>query len=139
MRSTIYQIRHNVPGKETISNVIVTRNMETVFTCYLMELPWEFNKSNISCIPCGRYTLKKVRSSPSFSYEHFEVINVPGRTGIKWHIANYVNQLRGCGAPGMSLADINKDGLMDVVSSTTALNKLIEILPNETRLIILKG
>jgi len=139
MTTIIYQIRHKIPGKETISNVIVTRDMEQIFSFYLVELPWEFNKIGESCIPIGRYTLKKLNSSPSFNYPHFEVMNVPGRTGIKWHIANYVRELLGCGGPGMKLADIDNDGVIDVASSGEAINKLINILPDKSRLIIFNG
>jgi len=139
MSYKIYQIRHDVPGRETISNIIATRDMEMIYSCYLMELSWQFNQTNISCIPVGTYTLQKLESSPAFDYPHFEVLNVPGRSGIKWHVANYAKQLRGCGAPGQKLADLDQDGLIDVTSSGNALRELLSILPDETELIILNG
>ena len=62
-------------------------------------------------------------------------MDVPDRSGIKWHIANYTHELRGCGAPGLGIADHN-DELM-VTSSKKALNKLLEILDDENDLFIL--
>jgi len=135
----IYQIRHDIPGKETISNIIVTEDMKEIYSCYLVELSWQFNQKNISCIPVDKYILKKLESSPAFDYPHFEVLNVPGRSGIKWHVANYARQLRGCGAPGERLADLNHDGVIDVASSGNALKELLSILPDETELVILNG
>jgi hypothetical protein len=59
------------------------------------------------------------------------VQNVPKRSGIKIHVANYTRQLRGCIAPGLSHADIDKDGIMDVVSSTKALADILAVLDKE--------
>jgi len=69
---------------------------------YTIELPWNDNKPQVSCIPEGRYELKK-RYSPKFGV-HLEVLNVPGRELILIHPANdALHELQGCIAPVLVL------------------------------------
>lgn len=66
--------------------------------CNSIELPWQSNQNRISCIPEGRYELKK-RYSPKFGW-HLLLVNVPGRNLILIHPANdAVKELQGCIAP----------------------------------------
>jgi hypothetical protein len=68
------------------------------FQCYTIELPWEDNLPQHSCIPEGRYELKK-RYSTKFG-QHLLVENVKGRALILIHPANdALEELRGCIAP----------------------------------------
>ena len=65
---------------------------------YTIELPWNHNEPQVSCIPEGRYALQK-RYSPKFGV-HLQVMNVPGRADILIHPANNaLRELRGCIAP----------------------------------------
>ncbi|OPB97914.1 DUF5675 family protein [Elizabethkingia occulta] len=69
-----------------------------VLICYTIELPWHNNRRKVSCIPEGRYGLLK-RHSPKFGW-HISVLNVPGRSAILFHPANYaLKELQGCIAP----------------------------------------
>jgi hypothetical protein len=66
--------------------------------CYTIELPWKDNLPGVSCIPEGRYGLKK-RYSPRFKH-HLILQNVPGRSLVLVHPANdALAELRGCIAP----------------------------------------
>ncbi len=66
--------------------------------CKTIELPWLENRPRISCIPNGRYQVRK-RCSVRFKW-HFEIIAVPGRSAILIHPANDAAQeLKGCIAP----------------------------------------
>lgn len=66
--------------------------------CKTIELPWLGNALRISCIPEGRYDLRK-RYSPKFKW-HFEIAGVKGRTAILMHPANDAQkELKGCIAP----------------------------------------
>lgn len=94
-----------------------------------MELAWRDNQRRVSCIPEGTYTAKR-HTSPKFG-PSFWVQDVPERSEILFHPANYSSQLLGCIAPGLKNADINADGLMDVTSSRAAMKKMLEILPDE--------
>jgi hypothetical protein len=70
--------------------------------CHTIELPWLQNRRNISCIPEGRYALRK-RFTPKHQL-HILVVDVPGRAGILIHPANYAKtELRGCIAPVSTL------------------------------------
>ena len=100
-----------------------------------LELPWKNNANSISCIPDGRYVVKKTYS-PRFKKDMWEVLNVPKRKGIRIHAANYVSQLEGCIALGLSRFDLNKDGVIDITNSKKALSILDSELSNEFELII---
>lgn len=66
--------------------------------CETIELPWLKNKRNLSCIPEGRYELKKRYTSKRGT--HIMVMDVPGRSGILFHPANdAAKELLGCIAP----------------------------------------
>lgn len=70
--------------------------------CHCIELPWKENEHSISCIPEGRYELRK-RYSKKFDW-HLEVINVEGRDLILIHPANdALKELKGCIAPVTTL------------------------------------
>ena len=66
-----------------------------------VERPWLDNKPNISCIPLGDYKLKW-RESPKFG-PTWQLEDVPGRTHILIHSANFAYQLQGCIALGTDL------------------------------------
>lgn len=51
---------------------------------YSLELPWLANKQGISCIPIGTYKVLWTKS-PRFGKYTYEIINVPGRGGIRMH------------------------------------------------------
>ena len=56
------------------------------FLCHTIELPWENNKRNISCIPEGQYEIEP-RFSKRFQH-HLILKNVIGRSFILFHPAN---------------------------------------------------
>jgi hypothetical protein len=71
--------------------------------CYTIELPWHENLPNRSCIPEGEYFIQK-RHSKKFGW-HLEIIQVPDRSLILFHPANYaVKELQGCIAPVTQLS-----------------------------------
>ncbi|WP_342626249.1 DUF5675 family protein [Aequorivita sublithincola] len=91
------------------------------FICFTIELPWQENQRNISCIPEGKYQLRS-RYSPNFN-NHLEILDVYGRTLILIHPANNaIEELRGCIAPVMQLTGIGTG-----IYSRLALKKLLSI------------
>lgn len=54
---------------------------------HTIELPWRENRSNLSCIPAGRYRVS-VRRSPKYG-KVYHVENVPNRTHILLHHGNF--------------------------------------------------
>lgn len=70
--------------------------------CMTIELPWQNNMKRKSCIPEGKYPLKK-RFSDRFGW-HVLIDLVPNRLLILFHPANdALKELNGCIAPVTSL------------------------------------
>lgn len=75
-----------------------TLYLGVIALCKTIELPYKDNMRNVSCIPEGRYKLRK-RYSDKFKW-HLEVMDVPDRSLILIHPANdALRELRGCIAP----------------------------------------
>ncbi len=70
--------------------------------CQTIELPWQQNQRNVSCIPEGRYMLS-LRWTSRWGW-HFQIPHVPERDWILIHPANdALKELRGCIAPVTAL------------------------------------
>jgi hypothetical protein len=107
---------------------------QILFRCVTVELPWKDNQVRISCIPAGTYKVVP-RRSPKYG-EHLHILDVPGRSLILIHQANYVHQLLGCIAVGQSRADLNGDGLQDITASVATKNKLLTYITGATSITI---
>ena len=71
--------------------------------CKTIELPWKNNERGVSCIPEGKYFIRK-RYSAKYQW-HLELVDVPNRTYILIHPANNAKkELRGCIAPVTKLS-----------------------------------
>ena len=71
--------------------------------CNTIELPWKINETKVSCIPEGKYFIRK-RYSRKFKW-HLEVIDVKDRNFILFHPANNaLKELNGCIAPVTKLS-----------------------------------
>lgn len=83
-------------GKCTPGAVYVDGN----FICFSVE-------NTEKLYPAGNYTMRlgmTGRTMPDrFEGQAYEVMNVPGRTLIKWHVANAPDELEGCTAPNTNL------------------------------------
>lgn len=108
--------------------------IDTIEICSTMELPWVdaehdgISDSNVSCIPDGVYFCKKIHS-PTFG-EVFEVQNVPGRSHILIHSANFQREIRGCIAVGMITGEQN--GQYCIYKSKVALSNLYRFLGDDS-------
>jgi len=105
-----------------------------LFSCNVLELPWANNAYQKSCIPEGEYRLTK-RYSGRFGW-HFQVNNVPDRSGILQHAGNYTSDILGCQLPGSKFTNLNADNIPDIVNSRITLNKMINAFGREYTLII---
>jgi hypothetical protein len=97
-----------------------------------LELPWRDNENRISCIPEGTYPAA-VRYSQRYG-RHIHVQDVPGRTLILLHAGNFISDTAGCVLAGVQFADINRDGLLDVVQSGPAVARIMELVPDGEQL-----
>jgi hypothetical protein len=91
------------------------------FICFTIELPWQDNRRNVSCVPEGAYEVVP-RISKRFR-NHLHILNVPGRSLILIHPANdAAKELRGCLSPVSQLSGIGTGWL-----SRAALQKLLSL------------
>ncbi len=117
---TVKLVRHWTNDKESIGTLMVKdSNGMPVFASMALERGDRNNQRMISNIPAGIYPLRYTYS-PKFRRKMWLVDDVPNRSGIRIHPANYWNQLNGCLAPGLKLKDINNDGLIDITNSRYA-------------------
>jgi hypothetical protein len=91
---------------------------------YTVERPWLDNKRNVSCIPDGNYTVKRV-NSPKFGERMWEIADVSGRSHILVHVANYPFNVEGCVGMGM--------GVFPDLSGVSRSKEAIENFYEETR------
>jgi hypothetical protein len=76
---------------------------EGKLVCNTIELPWKNNETKVSCIPEGKYFIKK-RYSKKFQW-HLEIVDVKNRSLILFHPANNaLKELKGCIAPVTKLS-----------------------------------
>lgn len=133
--NSIVIIRDKKSHQQTEGQLFVfDKNGNELFRCFTLELPWKENQRQISCIPEGRYKVV-----PRFSQKyknHLHILDVPNRTWILIHEANYVHQLLGCIAVGRTRTDLNGDGLKDVTHSVATKGELLKFIAQETELVI---
>lgn len=93
-----------------------------------MEDDWIYNRVGVSCIPPGRYTLRR-----SWFYKHdyevFEVTEVPGRRRILVHPGNTEEDVEGCIAPGLSRGHLRVHD--EDVTCTFALGNIKDACPDQ--------
>ena len=106
--------------------------------CNTIELPWKNNETRVSCIPEGKYFIKK-RYSQKFQW-HLEIENVQNRSLILFHPANNaLQELNGCIAPVTKLSGPGL-GLMSRKAFTTLKRMVYKVLDtNESVELIVKS
>lgn len=100
-----------------------------LFQCVTLELPWRDNARGLSCIPEGIYPVRRRKSEKHG--EHYQVHQVPGRDLILFHPGNYVRELLGCIIPGERFAQLDADGIPDIINTRATLNHMIASLGEE--------
>jgi hypothetical protein len=119
---------------QTLGYLQLFQGMDCVYNCVTLEPPWLENKNNISCIPAGRYSIKK-RHTDKFGH-HIHIISVPNRSYILIHPGNYMDtikqQTEGCILVGRGYAHLNADKLLDITFSRNTLDELLKRLPDKS-------
>lgn len=95
------------------------------FQCYTVERPLGQNRPNIDCIPEGEYPMA-LEHSPRFGEMLWELKEVPGRSEIKIHAGNTMDDLLGCIAPGKELGLV--EGKWGVTGSRLALVRFMDAM-----------
>ncbi|MGE4195316.1 MAG: DUF5675 family protein [Pseudodesulfovibrio sp.] len=96
------------------------------------EPPWKSNRTDVSCIPPGKYECE-INESPHFGLCP-EILNVPGRTHVRMHAGNWAGDVeqgrrsdsQACVLPGLRFATL--EGQPAVSSSRTALDELMDVV-----------
>jgi|WetSurMetagenome_2_1015567.scaffolds.fasta_scaffold00157_33 hypothetical protein len=124
---------------ETCGSLFVLFGFELMYSCKTIELPWNNNQHNYSCVPEGSYNVVKY-DSPNKGMV-FLLENVLNREGILIHSGNYVSgnhiDSKGCILPGSFFEDINGDGMIDICESRKTMDMLLKVLPDKFELIII--
>lgn len=115
----IYFLKRGAPCMGGQPGILYDSDNKTLL-CHTMELPWDANQPNVSCIPAGEYEVQ-----PYSSARHpnvWEVTNVPGRTAILIHNGNTEEDSLGCILVGQSAGEL--DGEPAVLNSDACLDML---------------
>lgn len=120
---------------QTLGELDIWDGNKLLFHCKTIELEVDKNQKRDDAIPFGDYKVIK-RNSPKYG-DHFHILNVPNRSYILIHAANYSRQLLGCVAVGKEHIDIDGDGLKDVTSSRATIKMLNEFCNDEFDLLII--
>lgn len=111
--------------EQTLGRFTLFKGLDRVFDCVTLELPWEENYTNISCVPIGVY---KVSPRYSEKYKnHYILEDVPNRRYILIHHGNFNSDTRGCILLGSSFAQINGDAFLDITASRRTISELLSI------------
>ena len=107
------------------------------FICDTLERSWKNNTVNISCIPKGTYNCIWTYMGDLKEF-HYQIQNVPGRSGIFIHEGNYYTNSEGCVLIGSGLSDLNKDKEKDVLNSRVTLTQFENLLNKQPFILTIK-
>lgn len=116
-------IRRAYEQNQTLGILHLVEDTKTLFTCRTLELAWRNNLPQVSCVPAGKYRMV-YEHSEKFNRKLWELKDVPGRDEIKFHVANFADQLLGCIAVGDMHLDLNDNGERDLRNSKVTLSRL---------------
>ena len=115
------------------TNGVIYNNGKLI--CKTIELPWRYNARRISCIPEGKYFLKK-RHSRKYGW-HLEVLDVRNRSTILFHPANNAKtELNGCIAPVSKISGAGR-GLMSKKAFLKLRDMAFQALEQQTKVILI--
>lgn len=123
-------------------NATTGRMIAATLALFTIELPWEDNKPDVSCVPAGLYDLIPYDSpthgatwrlnNPALNVYGTTFVPTGGRSEIELHSGNWARQLLGCIALGLESAPMFDDvtGIVEpaVENSRDAIAELITVL-----------
>ena len=99
---------------------------------FSLERPWKNNSRNVSSIPYGNFRCDYTYS-PRFKRKLYLLRDVPGRSGIRIHAANWSYELMGCIALGMQIGVL--EGEVGLLRSAPAIEKLVRFMNEDSFLL----
>ncbi len=92
---------------------------------YTIEKPWLNNEPFQSCIPQGHYPC--MRYSSAKYPDTFEVCNVPDRSQILFHVANWSDDVQGCIGLGLRMMSER----YGVAHSRSAMQRFMQLMRDQ--------
>lgn len=133
MKSNVVILRRAYETDKVTMGMLDIYGMEhkPIFT---LENPWLDNKTDISCIPDGTYTVERY-DSPKYP-GIYKVLNVEGRKDILIHWGNWEKDTEGCILIGTGAGELN--GEPAVTASKKAVKYLRLLLGEEKFTLIIE-
>lgn len=108
------------------------------WSCVTVEREWLSNMPDVSCIPLGQYECSIIDSPRHGTV--YEVQNVIGRVNIEIHVANVMQELRGCIALGKAFGSMPTKAtqgkvMWGVTQSQDAFDEFIHLMGGDDFLI----
>jgi len=105
---------------ELVRSYLPDRTIGHLMGLRTLERPWLQNQRNVSCIPEGRYTVKRDNFG---RYQYYRVEDVPDRSGIEFHGGAVPAHSKGCILVGTGFTrqyDLtgSKDALEQLLNTT---------------------
>ena len=128
--NTVQLIRYgSIPGMGTFGGLRTDG-----WSCVTVEREWFGNQHDISCIPLGQYHCTQI-DSPRHGL-CYQLLDVPERSNIEIHVANVMQELRGCIALGKEFASMATKAtegkiMWAVKGSTAALEEFMHLMNGE--------
>lgn len=98
--------------------------------CFTIERP---RTGKYPCVPEGTYLARRY-NSPKHGPNTWQLENVPNRTHIQLHIANWPNELLGCIAPGERPGTNPKTREPGVLNSRRAYERFMALTAGDTEI-----
>jgi len=114
---------------------IIKYDNKILHSLYSLELPFNDNKKYISSIPAGEY--KALVSTSERLGDTIELLEVPNRTDIMFHVGNTIDDLKGCIGIGNRIRNNMKNSrrvMRDrgLSHSKPAMKRLIKLIGRDT-------
>lgn len=121
-------------GVQGVFGLLSIEHKFDFFQCYTVERPWRDNEPFVSCIPDGRYIVEHMEGLKKPGAE-WQLVHVPQRTAIEFHVANTIDDLAGCIGLGSALGFVS--GKWAVTNSTTATAGFNDFLDGEKQALLI--
>jgi len=132
MKKSILIDRYSSEKEQTIGKIYLLdeETQSVIKMWYSMELPWLDNTKRVSCIPTGNYKAV-IHYSPKFG-KCLWLQDVPNRSEILIHPANFYHDLLGCIGIGKDLSHIDGDKYIDITSSKDSMQELLNLVGSQS-------
>jgi len=102
------------------------------FCCLALERPFLSNIPKVSSIPTGEYSCVRTENRTTDGGLvipiTYEVLLVPDRSGILFHVGNYLKDTHGCILPGLGVNYHDVEPML--LQSKVAFDRFIKMLSN---------